>query len=110
MKGNVRDWYERSEAACLRAPGYRPGRFPLDTRVKVTLKFVPPTHRDYDLDNRIKSVYDCLQRAKVIENDSQVFQGVEHKYLKDTTGQLPRGGVFVLVEPLPPGTGDSIWA
>lgn len=109
MKGSVKDWYDRAVATCRRRPEYQPRKFPEGTRVRVTLKFVPPTNRKYDIDNRVKAIYDCLQRAQVFDDDDQVFQGVEHKFLKDETGQFPYGAVFVLVEPLPPETGNSIW-
>ena len=36
------------------------------------LYFSQKTKRHWDIDNRVKSIQDCLQKANVIKNDSQI--------------------------------------
>ena len=43
-------------------------------RVSVTIDLYPPTKRVYDGDNHAKGILDALQRARIIENDSQVYE------------------------------------
>ena len=45
---------------------------PLKERLKVTIECYPPDNRRRDLDNILKALFDSLQHAKVIEDDSQI--------------------------------------
>lgn len=48
-------------------------------RVELRLKITKKSKRRYDLDNRIKSVQDCLSKAGIISDDSQVYRLVVEK-------------------------------
>ena len=41
-------------------------------RVALTLIFTAPDKRRWDIDNRVKSIQDCLARAGVIKDDTQI--------------------------------------
>ena len=41
-------------------------------RAGLYLYFSQKTKRCWDIDNRVKSIQDCLQKADVIKNDSQI--------------------------------------
>ena len=41
-------------------------------RVSLNVKFYVSDKRKWDLDNRLKALQDCLQMAKIIEDDSQI--------------------------------------
>lgn len=43
-----------------------------DQRVAVNIELCPPDRRKFDIDNRIKAVFDALTAAGVWEDDSQV--------------------------------------
>ena len=45
---------------------------PFSGRVALTLIFTAPDKRRWDISNRIKSIEDCLARAGVIKDDSQI--------------------------------------
>ena len=66
-------------------------------RVSVTIDLYPPTKRVYDGDNHAKGVLDALQRARIIENDSQVYE--LHIIKHDKTDGI--GRVKVQICPLP---------
>ena len=50
-----------------------------DGPVRLTVEISRKTRRRYDLDNRIKSVQDCLAPAGIIADDSQVVELVARK-------------------------------
>ena len=55
------------------------GRPACDGAVRLTVEITRKTRRRYDLDNRIKSVQDCLAPAGIICDDSQVVELVARK-------------------------------
>ena len=58
-----------------------------DGAVRLVMVIGRKTKRRYDLDNRIKSVQDCLAPAGIIADDSQVVEILARKILaeEDTT-------------------------
>ena len=40
---------------------------------ELRLTFVTPDRRRWDIDNRVKAVQDCLERAGVLKNDTQIM-------------------------------------
>ena len=79
------------------------GRPVYDGAVRLGIVIGRKTKRRYDLDNRIKSVQDCLAPAGIITDDSQVVEISAWKILadEDTT--------TVIVESIPgwPGWGNN---
>ena len=54
---------------------------PIRTALEVRIEFTTKDHRKWDIDNRIKPLQDCLERAGIIENDRQIEKlEVERKY------------------------------
>lgn len=51
-------------------------------RLKVRASFFCPDNRKRDLDNLFKAVFDCLTKAGIWPDDSQVFEIKAKKYLK----------------------------
>ena len=47
-------------------------RPPFCNRAGLYLYFFQADRRHWDIDNRVKSIQDCLQKANVIRNDSQI--------------------------------------
>ncbi len=47
-------------------------RPPFCNRAGLYLYFSQKTKRHWDIDNRVKSIQDCLQKANIIMNDSQI--------------------------------------
>lgn len=45
---------------------------PLSYPLEIHIVFTAKDHKKWDLDNRIKPLQDCLERAKIIENDNQI--------------------------------------
>lgn len=62
--------------------------------VRVTLYVYPPDNRRRDLDNILKAVLDSLQKAKVLNNDSDIAE--LHIFRKET--HPPGGYLQVLLE------------
>ena len=53
----------------------------LTKELEVRIEFTTKDHRKWDIDNRIKPLQDCLERAGIIENDRQIEKlEVERKY------------------------------
>ena len=44
----------------------------LTTELELRIIFTAKDHRKWDIDNRIKPLQDCLERAGVIKNDRQI--------------------------------------
>ena len=56
-------------------------RQPIRTSLEIRIEFTTKDHRKWDIDNRIKPLQDCLERAGVIENDRQIESlHVKRKY------------------------------
>lgn len=69
-KTEVKNWQEA--IACVFANKYgRP--LPYDGTVGFYIIIKTRTLRNMDVDNRIKSVQDCLSMGRVIKNDSQIW-------------------------------------
>jgi len=71
------------------------GRLPITGPVRVQLQAFPPDRRRYDLDNREKAIFDALEAAGVIKDDSQVVEKAAKK-MEPVTG----GAYLVIVEEL----------
>lgn len=71
---------------CLLTHALRAGRRlddVYDGAVRLVMVIGRKTRRRYDLDNRIKSVQDCLAPAGIIADDSQVVEILARKILAD---------------------------
>ena len=44
----------------------------LTAEIELRIEYTAKDHRKWDIDNRIKALQDCLERAGVIKNDSQI--------------------------------------
>lgn len=111
MTKGARDWYRASKGVVEAAPGFSvcrsewaspgldgKGRALPGPPLRVSIILVPPTAHKLDIDNRIKPVHDCLEKAELFGNDSQI-KVAEQVLLKKLTGGVP--GAFVTVERLP---------
>ncbi|WP_448587254.1 RusA family crossover junction endodeoxyribonuclease [Thermocrinis sp.] len=47
---------------------------PLEGPLSVEIILVLPNRRKRDIDNMLKSLWDVLERAKVIKNDNQIYE------------------------------------
>ena len=45
---------------------------PYTREVEVSVLFIVNTKKKWDVDNRLKALFDCLQQSGVIENDAQI--------------------------------------
>ena len=72
-----------------------------DGAVRLVMMIGRKTKRRYDLDNRIKSVQDCLAPAGIIADDSQVVEISARKILAD------EDATTVIVETVEAGHGGA---
>ena len=64
-------------------------RPPFTGRAAVSVIFATNNKRCWDIDNRVKSIQDCLIMAGVIKDDSQIdFMQIERRYEKDISTRL----------------------
>ena len=56
----VMNFYRNKQATPTRSP------------VSVTIRFITPNNRRWDIDNRLKALLDCLAKAEIIFDDSQI--------------------------------------
>ena len=76
----VQDWQEdiaamMAEQRQKSIPNFPSGVFcskPYCKRVQVSIDFTTKDRRNWDIDNRIKSLLDCLEIAGVLLNDNQI--------------------------------------
>ncbi|RMH08446.1 MAG: RusA family crossover junction endodeoxyribonuclease [Aquificota bacterium] len=47
---------------------------PLEGKLSVYVELTLPNHRRRDIDNMLKSLWDILEKARVIKNDSQIYE------------------------------------
>lgn len=47
---------------------------PLEGKLSVYVELILPNHRRRDIDNMLKSLWDVLEKAGVIVNDSQIYE------------------------------------
>lgn len=64
----VQDWQE--DIAGFLSERWR--KRPYFSRAQVNIEFAVKGNRNWDIDNRIKSLLDCLEIAGVLENDNQI--------------------------------------
>ena len=50
----------------------RAREWPYSGRCALTLMFTATSKRRWDIDNRVKSIQDCLARAGIIKDDTQI--------------------------------------
>jgi Holliday junction resolvase RusA-like endonuclease len=62
--------YREAVAAILNRQRVRPLTGPLSIEIDIH----PPTNREYDLDNRLKCLFDSLEHAGAFLNDSQIVR------------------------------------
>jgi len=46
----------------------------LEGKLSMEVILVLPNHRKRDIDNMLKSLWDVLEKAKVIKNDNQIYE------------------------------------
>lgn len=64
---------------------------PITEKLSVYVELILPNHRRRDIDNMLKSLWDILERGKVIKNDSQIYEvRTVKKVLKGEQGTLIR--------------------
>ena len=63
--------YRHFENLC-RIELYTPNRKTITNDVEITLIFHPPTRRQYDVDNKIKPVFDVITHCGIWNDDNQV--------------------------------------
>ena len=68
-KPEVREWQNKT-ISYMR--GEWKNRAAVTSEVEVRIIFTAKDHRKWDIDNRIKPLQDCLERAGVIKNDRQI--------------------------------------
>lgn len=68
-KPEVAEWQEEISAKIKEAWS---NSLPYEGEVSVSVIFTVSTKRRWDIDNRLKALFDCLQSAGVIKNDSQI--------------------------------------
>ena len=73
---------------------------PLEGDLALTVHLYPPDRRRRDLDNLLKSCWDSLVHARLMEDDSQIK--LLHLEMKEP---IPEGLVHVHLETLPAGGG-----
>ena len=66
----VTGWQE--EIAVLMSEQWGAGRPPYTGRVSVCVSFIDGCYRAWDIDNRLKSLLDCLEIAGILKNDNQI--------------------------------------
>jgi crossover junction endodeoxyribonuclease RusA len=47
---------------------------PLEGKLSMEVILVLPNHRKRDIDNMLKSLWDVLEKSKVIKNDNQIYE------------------------------------
>ncbi|MFN3813776.1 MAG: RusA family crossover junction endodeoxyribonuclease [Aquificaceae bacterium] len=47
---------------------------PLDCKLSMDILLILPNNRKRDIDNMLKSLWDVLEKAKVIKNDNQIYE------------------------------------
>ncbi len=47
---------------------------PLDGKLSMDVLLILPNNRKRDIDNMLKSLWDVLEKAKVIRNDNQIYE------------------------------------
>jgi Holliday junction resolvase len=47
---------------------------PLEGKLSMEVILVLPNYRKRDIDNMLKSLWDVLEKAKVIKNDNQIYE------------------------------------
>ncbi|OOR88002.1 hypothetical protein B0181_09235 [Moraxella caviae] len=67
----------------------RAGKFG-DKRLGVSITLHAPTKRKYDLDNRLKALFDALQTAGVFDDDEQI------DFINVQRGEIKKGGACVV--------------
>ena len=65
-KPHVRLWQQNTTALLASEWHNKP---PLSEPLKLSIVFETSNHRKWDIDNRIKPLQDCLERAGIIKND-----------------------------------------
>lgn len=63
--------------------------------VACNITVCPPDNRKRDLDNILKALFDALQHARIIEDDSQI------RRLEVAFGRCPQPGLMVVLRRLP---------
>ena len=77
-KPSVRKWQNETIEYLSGAWKHKPA---LTKELELRIEFTSKDHRKWDIDNRIKPLQDCLERAGIIKNDRQIEKlQVERKY------------------------------
>ena len=70
ISAEARTW-QKYAAAAMKL-NYNKNAVPSGAPVKVKIRFITSDNRRWDIDNRLKSLLDCLMKAGIILDDSQV--------------------------------------
>jgi crossover junction endodeoxyribonuclease RusA len=69
---------------------------PITGKLSIYVELILPNHRRRDIDNMLKSLWDILERGKVIKNDSQIYEvRTVKRVLKGEQGTFIRIKEFV---------------
>ncbi|MBQ3454819.1 MAG: RusA family crossover junction endodeoxyribonuclease [Synergistaceae bacterium] len=80
----VEEWQEEVSGIIREAWGEKP---PYEGNVEVRVIFMVKDNRRWDIDNRLKALFDCLEEGGAIKNDTQIWGETAHRVLgkEDTT-------------------------
>ncbi|MBQ8693629.1 MAG: RusA family crossover junction endodeoxyribonuclease [Synergistaceae bacterium] len=72
ISAEARTW-QKYAAAAMKL-NYNKNAVPSQAPVKVKIRFITPNNRRWDIDNRLKSLLDCLAKAGIILDDCQIHR------------------------------------
>ena len=77
-RSEVEEWQEEVSGIIREAWGEKP---PYEGNVEVRVIFRVKDYRRWDIDNRLKALFDCLQEGGAIKNDTQIWGETAHRVL-----------------------------
>ena len=72
ISAEARTW-QKYAAAAMKL-NYNKNAVPSGAPVKVKIRFITSDNRRWDIDNRLKSLLDCLMKAGIILDDCQIHR------------------------------------
>ena len=89
-------WFQEAILAIQTTRGFRRSKF--KGRLLIEVWLVPPSAHKYDLDNRLKALFDSIQQSGLIQDDAQFYRSTIHKYDKQPGGKKDAGGYFTITD------------